>query len=609
MLNDKDSKLGIDLKTSSDEATILNDNLIDLNSTINDLDLKKPFESASKIFGQLTDQAKEIPKAIQDLDQAASKLVRTLGVTRERAGEFVSTISSAVPMFAKMGVNLSEIVTTFEGISGAFGSNVSLNEEALSNLKATSIVTGVGVKELAGGFRDVGVSINDVGDRMLEVTKIARQSGALVTAVSAGVVANLGKMNQYNFEGGTKGLAKMAAQASKLGIDMVSVFKVVDKVFNPEGAIELSASLQRLGVTSSQLLDPLRLMDLSQNDPAELQNQIVQMTKEFTVFNKQNNQMEILPGAKRRLMEISQQLFGNTEELGKMAINAGNLEYKMKKIKFSPEIKEEDRELVATMAQINKEGNAVVQVETLDSKGKGTGVFEEKLVSALEEKDVKALAQQQLDSSMTMEEIAHSQLDQLKQLNSNINEVVGSIKYGAAGSKPMQQGYTKSIKAIDDSFVGMTKDKINVEEISAGINEKVTKVTEMISMGWEEITETFNDYFGDIIGAAKSVFGVGGGNASEFESGTQTTSTSILNQPPGTKVSDALNNTTTNNTNTNNTTLKLEISHIFDFTNLPSNANTEDVKQVVTTSIKDWSSNPINAEAFAKLAKMINSGL
>jgi hypothetical protein len=349
-------------------------------------------------------------------------------------------------------------------------------------------------------------------------------------------------------------------------------------------------------------------MDLAQNDPAELQNQIVQMTKEFTVFNKQNNQIEILPGAKRRLEEIGKAMGLPSGEIQKMAINAGNLEYKMKQIKFSPEIKEEDRELVATMAQINKEGNAVVQVETLDSKGKGTGVFEEKLVSALEEKDVKALAQQQLDSSMTMEEIAHSQLDQLKQLNSNINEVVGSIKYGAAGSKPMQEGYTKSIKAIDNAFTDMTKG-INVEEISAGINEKVTMVTEMISMGWEEITDTFNDYFGDIIGTAKSVFGVGGGDASEFESGTQTASTSILSQPSNETVVNALNNTTTNNTNTNNTTLKLEISHTFDFTNLPSNANTEDVKQVVTSSIKDWSSNPINAEAFAKLAKNINSGL
>ena len=38
----------------------------------------------------------------------------------------------------------------------------------------------------------------------------------------------------------------------------------------------MAAAMQRLGVAQSDLLDPLRLMDLSANDPTELQNQIVQ---------------------------------------------------------------------------------------------------------------------------------------------------------------------------------------------------------------------------------------------------------------------------------------------------------------------------------------------
>jgi hypothetical protein len=607
MLEEK--KIGVDLKTTSEDATILNDNLIDLSKTINNIDLAKPFESASALFSEVMDQAKELPKAIQDLDQAASKLVRTLGVTRDRAGEFVSTISSAVPMFAKMGVNLSEIVTTFEDISGAFGTNVSLNEKALSNLKATSIVTGQSVKDLAGNFREVGVSINDVGGRMLEVTNIARQSGALVSAVAAGVVTNLNKMNLYNFEGGTKGLAKMAAQASKLGIDMNSVFTVVDKVFNPEGAIDMAAGLQRLGVTTGQLLDPLRLMDLAQNDPTELQNQIVQMTKEFTVFNKENNQIEILPGAKRRLEEIGKAMGLPSGEIQKMAVNAGNLEYKMKQIKFSPEIKDEDRELVASMSQIGAkgsafEGKAVVQIEKIDEKtGQGTGVYMDKLVSELKEQDVTALAQQQLDSSMTMEEIAHSQLDQLKQLNSNINEVVGSIKYGAAGSKVIQQGYTKGVKSVDEQFKELTKDIGSVDEISAGINTQVTSVVDVITGGWNQITKSFTDYFGDFIDSAKSTFGIGGGEGSNDEGTTQTASTSVMDQPPNTKLTDAVNTNSTNTNNTNTTT-SIEIKHTFDFKNLPSNVDTADIK----TILEDWAKNGITQEQAMSIIKRGSGG-
>jgi hypothetical protein len=50
----------------------------------------------------------------------------------------------------------------------------------------------------------------------------------------------------------------------------------------------MAASLQRLGVSTSALLDPLALMDMGQNNPAELQNQIVEMTKQFTYFDEKN---------------------------------------------------------------------------------------------------------------------------------------------------------------------------------------------------------------------------------------------------------------------------------------------------------------------------------
>jgi hypothetical protein len=95
-------------------------------------------------------------------------------------------------------------------------------------------------------------------------------------------------MNLYNFEGGIKGLAKMAATSERLGLSMQTVFNQADKIMNPEGAIEMSAALQRLGVTSSGLLDPLRAMDLAQNDPEQLQKEMVNLGKEFTRFNEKN---------------------------------------------------------------------------------------------------------------------------------------------------------------------------------------------------------------------------------------------------------------------------------------------------------------------------------
>jgi len=620
MLEDKNSKgpIGVgSIKEEAEQTTKLTDSLIDFSKIWNETSLTKPWQAMKVALEEIGEELgpSGIFEGIQNLDQEATKLVKTLGVSKERAGELTQTVADAIPMFVAFGAEVGDVSETFKEISESFGSNVSLNAESLSNLKATSTVTGQSVKNLAENFKDVGVSINDVGDRMLEVTKIARQSGALVSAVSAGVVANLGKMNLYNFEGGTKGLAKMAAQASKLGIDMNSIFTVTDKVFNPEGAIEMAAGLQRLGVTTGQLLDPLRLMDLAQNDPTELQNQIVQMTKEFTVFNKQNNQIEILPGAKRRLDEIGKAMGLPAGEIQKMAVNAGNLEYKMKQIKFSPEIKEEDRELVATMAQIGEDGFARVQVETLDSKGKGTGIFEEKLVNALTDQDVKSLSQQQLDKAKTMEEIAYDQLMEFKKLSTSINSFIGAVKYGTASSPTVQKGFKGALSTLEGTVneylppdEAARKSETYRKGIETGIDAISSTVTSIISGDFQSIINKVSEYANSAFKQVKETFGVGGGDPYELVNNTQTASTSVLSQSPNETVVNALNNTTINN-NTNNTPLKLEISHTFDFTNLPSNVNTEDVKQIVTTSIKDWSSNPINANAFAKLAKNINAGL
>jgi len=396
-----------------------------------------------------------------------------------------------------------------------------LNADSLSSFAATAEVTKVKQSELAEKFRDVGVSIASIEPKMLDVVKIARQAGVTVQAVSAGVVTNLDKMNLYNFEGGIKGLAKMAAQASRLGVDMSAIFTVVDKVFNPEGAIEFAASLQRLGVTSSQLLDPLRLMDLAQNDPTELQNQIVNMTKEFTRFNKENNQIEILPGAKRRIDEIGKSMGLPAGELQKMAINAGMFEMKLKQIKFPTDIAtKEDRELIATMAQIDKSGRAVVRIEETrtgkDGKEEGTGEYIDKLVSELSTDDVAKLAQQQKSNDASMEEIAKDQLTYLKRIESSMNTFVGAAKYGIASSNTLQGGYKGGLnffqKMLDEQIPQKGKESKNYRTGTDYVVNEVSELIKTLGIGdmFKDFKEMTKTYFEELKTSIPTIFGMGG---------------------------------------------------------------------------------------------------
>ena len=493
------------------------DGYTDVKALLNSVDLTSPIQTFKNFGGLLVDELKNIAKAVEDLDEESSRLVRSLGVSKDRAGELSSTVARAIPQFVEMGMSIGDAGEAYNTLIQSLDTNIMVSDKTLADFAATSKVTGVAQKDLAVKFRDVGVSLSSVGDKMLDVVKIARQAGATVAAVSEGVVNNLDKMNLYNFEGGIKGLASMAAQASRLGIDMSKIFSVVDRVFNPEGAIEFAASLQRLGVTSSQLLDPLRLMDLAQNDPAELQNQIVNMTKEFTRFNKENNQIEILPGAKRRIEEIGKAMGLTGGELQKMAVNAGMFEMKLKQIKFPTDIANKaDRELIATMAQIDEKGIAKVQIETKrldETTGKmvGSGYYTEKNVSDLTEQDVKSLAEQQKGEAESMEKIARSQLDELKKMNGTLGRFITATRYGIASATSEELGYRKTgevfekkIKGVLPEFAGETKNW------QVGTMDKIKVFSDFLgSIDLSPLTE-LTDYVKNITSGTMSMFGMGG---------------------------------------------------------------------------------------------------
>jgi len=510
--------------TAPVDTSILDDPLISLEkiTEIVNTTLKNPLDGVSSTIATINEQiGTGLLKALTNLDSEASKLVKTFGISKQRAGELTQTVADAIPKFVGMGLKVGDVAETLQGLGETMNVNIMLNADSLASFAATAEVTKVKQSELAEKFRDVGVSIASIEPKMLDVVKIARQAGVTVQAVSAGVVTNLDKMNLYNFEGGIKGLAKMAAQASRLGVDMSAIFTVVDKVFNPEGAIEFAASLQRLGVTSSQLLDPLRLMDLAQNDPTELQNQIVNMTKEFTRFNKENNQIEILPGAKRRIDEIGKAMNLPAGELQKMAINAGMFEMKLKQIKFPTDIAtKEDRELIATMAQIDKSGRAVVRIEETrtgkDGKEEGTGEYIDKLVSELSTDDVAKLAQQQKSNDASMEEIAKDQLTYLKRIESSMNAFVGAAKYGIASSNTLQGGYKGGLnffqKMLDEQIPQKGKESKNYRTGTDYVVNEVSELIKTLGIGdmFKDFKEMTKTYFEELKTSIPTIFGMGG---------------------------------------------------------------------------------------------------
>ena len=439
-----------------------------LKGTSADFDQNAYTLNVGAIDAKMKEQFQGLLKAINPLDTDifaeletyANSVQIAFGLSKERVDEFKTSIADAAPELAKLGITDQQIATNLISIMDGLGGAASVSKEAIVELSAAAQLTGQEVGDLTSKFREVGISVYDVGEQMKTVTEVARSAGVSVSKVSGQVMTNLEKMNLYNFENGVKGLAKMSAQAERLGISMEKVFLQSEKVMNPEGAIEMSAALQQLGVTSSGLLDPLRAMDMSQNDPEQFQKEIVSLGKEFTRFNEKTGQMEILPGAKRRMKEVAEAVGLTREEFAQMALKSSDFEMKLKQIKMPSLAVDDDetKEMIATMAQM-KDGVATIQV-----RDKETGITTEKKVEELTPEDLENLKKANEDSSKTIEEIAFNQLDVMSQIKNLLSTGEVATKFAKATTPTLSKFYglvadskLEIAKAADNIF-GSTED-------------------------------------------------------------------------------------------------------------------------------------------------------
>jgi hypothetical protein len=325
---------------------------------------------------------------------------------------------------------------------------------------------------------------------MTKVVKISREMGVNAQVVSSSVVSNLEKLNKFGFPNGVEGLAKMAAKAASLRMDMASTFKVADDIFNrgPEAAIEISASLQRLGAASGALLDPIKLMDLAQNNVPELQNQLVELSKQYSVFNEETGQFEIMPGARRQINEVEKALGMSSGELSKMSLEAAKLDKKLSEIDFSQlgfNATEEEKTMIANLAEMNDKGEYTVKIKDKD------GGYEEKLLSALTDDDKNELQKGQLSETAEMKDIAYQQLGLQGQmvaqqiaLNNSISMLIATTDMGTTILENAQERQTKVLG------LEKTGDEKNALDLLNANNKETVKSLDKMGVDIDKLFES-----------------------------------------------------------------------------------------------------------------------
>ena len=616
------------------------------------------FEEIGKYSKALQDELAKAfnPETIEsqllDLDEAASKLIKQFGYGRDNIVNINKAISESITDVMLLGGEWDDVYKIQQAVSSDLGRNTLMSNETVKSLYATSKVAGIEVGKMSGNFKDIGISASMVGKEMETVVSAAKSIGVSAQAVSSMAVDNLKRMNEFNFQGGVEGLAKMAAQAVNLRVDMKQTLNFAEKLFEPEKAIEMAAAMQRLGVAQGDLLDPLRLMDLAQNDPTELQNQIAQMTKQFVFMNEQGK-FELFKEGKLRLREIAKELQIPYETLTNMALSGAEFEDKMSKIKFPDNAFSDDQQkFIANMAEMNNKGEYELKIngkvygldegvkKLADSANSQTEEGQKLFNKFMEDQKPKSMEDLAKDQLSTLDDIkgymktiaqtgyslGGSQLgtdilDAAKATSKSVIEATKTVnplgKTTEQQSNTFDQIYEKGLGSITEILEGKTtfeefvKNETDVfNTFKTNMENNVKDTLDDINKELDKLKENKNVFY-EILKSVKTFI-----TETQVSKGVKTNETVsntklpnyddlkvekervVMNDIMEKDISDIIidkyepNNIALNNkknTTPEKTTSDINVKMSHDFSNLPPNLNEEDIARILTKSISDQS--------------------
>ena len=386
---------------------------------------------------------------------------------RIRIDEMMDAVSKSAAGIIRLGGNLSDVSRTMSDIAEGSRRNVLATETQVSKLYASSKILSVDSKTLVENFASVGIETSKIGPSIEKSINYVQNLGLNAKSVVGDVAKNMSLMNQFNFTDGVQGLTKMAAQASMLRFDMSQTATFANKVMDPEGAINMAAALQRLGVASGDLADPFSMMNDAINDPGALQDSLINATKQFTEFDEKTKTFKINPQGILTLREMSKETGVTYDQLAKSALAAADLDERLSAVNPSINFKnEDDKKLLANMATMGEGGEYVVQIR--DDK---TGEINDKKLADITKEEFEKLR----NAPKTVEEIQKSQLGFIEGIATDLKSIVAKATYGVAGAAPVRAnlaGAQRIATAVSSSADQQVPESAKIaEKVGAGLDK------------------------------------------------------------------------------------------------------------------------------------------
>jgi hypothetical protein len=320
------------------------------------------WDMVKSVLGFMWNRLKEIFNVFMDIQKVVDNLSADVGLTVQQTAQLWTNVVGIGQAALTFGVTFEEAIGLMRTFSELTGLNRVFLAEQITELSAVAKATGLGVAETGKMYATmelIGMSTQTFHGYVDGVRKSAGALNLNVTNVLKTVEKLMPQFRGLNFKNGIQDLTKIVEKAQAVRFSLDNMQNLANQVFNPEGAIELSAKLRVLGGSFAQMADPFNLMLKGQTDAAGLMDDMIKSLSGMAIKNK-DGFFSIPPVQQAIIREVAAATGESAENMTQAAIQMAKQTDIINKL--SPSIvNPEDRKLIANLAEM-RDGKYVVKV-------------------------------------------------------------------------------------------------------------------------------------------------------------------------------------------------------------------------------------------------------
>lgn len=393
----------------------------------------------------ITDPLSLVEKALSVIGSQAELYLKQqtelLGVVNKEAGltgqfsaDVRDELTKANAPLARLGIGFKDLADGAKNLITDSGRFLTLNRESWTDagMAATAYVGTLGdLVQMFPSFEKIGIGAGDVAKNIELVGSRSLSLGLQSQKTTKELATNLSKLNEYGFKGGIQGMAEMVRKSTEFRINMQSVYDIADKVFDPEGAIDMAANLQAIGGAIGDFNDPLKLMYMATNDAEGLQDALIGAAGGLATYNEEQGRFEITGVNLRKAKAMAKELGISYSELANGAIAAAERSSAASALMGKGLKMDEDTQRFITNISSMKDGQMTIALNS----DKLREVFKSNEISLdnLSQSQVDLLKKYQDEfKEMSPEDIVRQQATSIENIMRDVNFIAATARVAAA---------------------------------------------------------------------------------------------------------------------------------------------------------------------------------